>query len=149
MDSYVGDWCGTPTALLDNFQKLNDRLHVLNDRDVPTSATALGIALTKAVLPLKALGIDLFRPKPTATERLWAWRRLEPNSDTCDAFNHVANKRRSDASPTPNNYSAQVVTADALSIDEEMILRILTENKHEAPETTVRRFEHSAPHEMA
>jgi hypothetical protein len=80
-------WGGAAGELLALLQTLvRDNLLLKEGEELPASPDAMGVWLSKNALKLSGRGIELYRPKATATKRLWAWRRVSSVCDTPDAL---------------------------------------------------------------
>jgi len=80
-------WIGSAGDLLNLLHTMvRDNLLLKEGEELPASPDAMGIWLSNNALRLRARGMELYRPKPTAQKRLWAWRRVSQANDTSDAL---------------------------------------------------------------
>lgn len=53
---------------------------------LPKNETAMGMWLVTNQQVLRAHGVDIHRPQRGAVKRLWGWRRIVSDNDTCDTL---------------------------------------------------------------
>lgn len=70
---------------------------------LPRNPEQMGMALSRYGVILREHGVELSRPRRSDVKRLWAWRRLEPLSDTPDR----CDGSRKDPSESPNGRSTK------------------------------------------
>lgn len=61
-----------------------NRLQLNRKTKLPLNPTAMGKWLAKNQLNLQSHGIEVFRPPRGSTKRLWTWRKVITDGDTCD-----------------------------------------------------------------
>ncbi len=123
-------WMGSASELLSLLQEVsrdNDLLQ--NGEELPRNPDAMGIWLSKNVLTLRANGIELYRPRPTAQKRLWAWLRLPQPNDTYGASDGQEPGVASSDNDKQANEMRSSDTCDTLTEKQREILTILKGEK--------------------
>lgn len=119
-------WVGAAGELLTLLQTLvRDNILLLKKGEqLPKSPDAMGVWLTNNAMRLRTRGIELYRPKPTAQKRLWAWRRVSQANDTSDTLNGQVPGVVSSPinSQDPNTF--QPDTSDTLTEEQKKLLDI-------------------------
>lgn len=115
-------WSGSASDLLNVLRKVAHEYALLKENEeLPKNEDAMGIWLSKNALPLRAYHIEVWRPKPTARSRLWAWRRVALGSDTSDASHGQSAQPASAATDRQVHITSDADTFDAFSEEQQRI----------------------------
>jgi hypothetical protein len=98
-------------------RETQDQCRILQGAEkLPKNATAMGKWLTRNQLLLEAHGVEIYRPPRGSKKRLWDWRKIIRDDDTCDTSDGKVSPgaSSSNSKETKENQQSDTLTNEEL-----------------------------------
>jgi hypothetical protein len=121
----IEGWVGSATELLNLLISVDREHHILQRGEkLPKDEYAMGTWLRDNYQTVRANGIDLTHPPRKNRKRLWAWRKVTIDRDTCDTSPAQVSPDVPQPNPKADNEKRPNDARDTLN-EEQILLNIL------------------------